>query len=194
VLIFDEVITGFRVGLGGAQALLGITPDLATFAKAMGAGFPISCLAGKAELMELIGSGRVMHGGTYNSNVVSVVAAVTALEELSAENGGAYERLYKLGGRLMEELRRIARSRGVPLLVQGLGPVFHTAFTSVAAITDYRSYCSADAGRLSRFVSALFDRGVRITGRGTWFLSTAHTDADVEITLDAADKALEAVA
>jgi glutamate-1-semialdehyde 2,1-aminomutase len=194
VLIFDEVITGFRVGLGGAQGLLGVTPDLAVFAKAMGGGFPISCLAGKAELMELIASGRVMHGGTYNTNVVSVVAAVATLEELSASGALAYQALHERGGQLMEELSSLARARGLPFLVQGLGPVFHTAFTDVPAITDYRTYCRADAGQLSRFLAALLDGGVHVTRRGVWFLSTAHTSEDIEQTLGVADEALREVA
>jgi glutamate-1-semialdehyde 2,1-aminomutase len=194
VLIFDEVIAGFRVGLSGAQGLLGVTPDLVVFAKAMAAGFPISCLCGKAELMELIGSGRVMHGGTFNTNVPSVTAAIATLEELGAGDGAVYGSLYQRGEQLMCGLRSIAKTLGVPLLVQGLGPVFHCAFTGESAITDYRSYQGADEARLSKFLRALLYRGVRVTGRGTWFLSTAHTDQDIETTLDIASDALQEIA
>ena len=189
LLIFDEVITGFRVGLAGAQGLLGITPDLAVFAKAMAAGFPISCLAGKASIMELIGCGRVMHGGTYNTNTVSVTAAIATLEELASGQGAAYRMLYQRGEHLMAEFTAIARRRGVPLLVQGLGPIFHSAFTE-GPITDYRTCQMADAARLSRLLAALLPHGVRLTGRGAWFLSTAHTDDDIEFTCSAFDAAL----
>jgi glutamate-1-semialdehyde 2,1-aminomutase len=121
VLIFDEVITGFRVGPAGAQGLLGVTPDLAVFAKAFANGFAGSCLAGKSEIMSLIGSGRVMHGGTYNSNVVSTVAAIATLEELRKDQGAAFRRMNEQGRALMEGLRDAARLANVPILVQGIG-------------------------------------------------------------------------
>jgi glutamate-1-semialdehyde 2,1-aminomutase len=193
VLIFDEVITGFRVALNGAQGLLGVTPDLAIFAKAMAGGFPISCLAGRAALMDLIGKGLVMHGGTYNSNVVSVVAAIATLEQLKNEDGAAYDQMNRLGRNLMDGLQRIADELDAGLVVQGLGSVFHTYFGSEQPPVDYRTYCATDRTRLSQFVDALLDCGVRITTRGTWFLSTAHTKADVEETLAAARKAMLAL-
>jgi glutamate-1-semialdehyde 2,1-aminomutase len=193
VLIFDEVITGFRVALGGAQAMLGVTPDLAVFAKAMAAGFPISCLTGRAALMELIGRGSVMHGGTYNTNVISVVAAVSTLERLRKDNGSAYDHMNRLGNELMERLREFGREFSAGLAVRGVGQVFHTHFGDVDAPTDYRSYCATDRTKLCRFVDALLDRGVRITPRGTWFLSTAHTELDIEQTVTAAREALQSV-
>jgi glutamate-1-semialdehyde 2,1-aminomutase len=190
VLIFDEVITGFRVALNGAQGLLGVTPDLAIFAKAMAGGFPISCLAGRATLMDLIGKGLVMHGGTYNSNVVSVVAAIATLEQLKSEDGAAYDRMNRLGRGLMDGLQRIGDEIGAGLVVQGLGSVFHTYFGGEQQPIDYRSYDATDRPRLSRFVDTLLDCGVRITTRGTWFLSTAHTEADIDETLNAARQAM----
>jgi len=193
VLIFDEVITGFRVALAGAQGLLGVTPDLAFFAKAMGGGFPICCLAGRAALMDLIGQGLVMHGGTYNSNVVSVVAAIETLEQLSNEHEDAYGRMDKLGRKLMEGLLQMAAELDAGLKIQGLGSVFHTYFGNGRQPVDYRSYCETDQARLRQFVDALLDRGVRITSRGTWFLSTAHSEADIEETLAAAREALQSL-
>ena len=97
VLIFDEVITGFRVALGGAQELLGVTPDLATFAKAMAGGFPLSMLAGKREMMSLLGDGTVHHGGTLNSNLVSMAAAAASIKKLMENEGAAYKQLYATG-------------------------------------------------------------------------------------------------
>ena len=94
----------------------------------------------------------------------------------------------------MEGLNSIARARGLSFLVQGLGPVFHTAFTDASVVEDYRSYCQADAGRLSGFLGGLLHRGVRITGRGTWFLSTSHTRGDIKQTLCAADEVLRELA
>jgi glutamate-1-semialdehyde 2,1-aminomutase len=193
VLIFDEVITGFRVALAGAQGLLGVTPDLALFAKAMGGGFPICCLAGRAALMDLIGRDVVMHGGTYNSNVVSVVAAIETLEQLSNRHEDTYGRMDKFGRKLMEGLQQMAGELAADLKVQGLGSVFHTYFANGYEPVDYRSYSATDHARLRQFVDALLDRGVRITGRGTWFLSTAHSEADIEETLDAAREALQSL-
>jgi glutamate-1-semialdehyde 2,1-aminomutase len=123
-----------------------------------------------------------------------VTAAIATLEELGAGDGAVYGSLYQRGEQLMCGLRSIAKTLGVPLLVQGLGPVFHCAFTGESAITDYRSYQGADEARLSKFLRALLYRGVRVTGRGTWFLSTAHTDQDIETTLDIASDALQEIA
>ena len=194
VLIFDEVITGFRVAPGGAQELLGVMPDLAVYAKALGAGYPIAALAGKREIMQLIGRGDVLHGGSYNTNVVSTVAALNALNELDLNDGDAYREMTRLGTRLMDGLRDLARKHGNSLLVQGLPTVFNTAFTERPEISDYRDYArNTDAACLRLFLKVLQDHGVRVTSRGTWFLSTAHTDHDVEDTLTAADIALETV-
>ena len=194
VLIFDEVITGFRVGLGGAQGRLGVTPDLAVFAKAFGAGFPIAALAGKRALMELIGDGSVLHGGTFNTNLVSTSAAIAALDELAKDDGAVYRRIEERGARLKEGLWEIGERAGVPLQVQGVGAVFNTSFTDQGEVTDYRSHQRTDLGRQGRLVRALQDRGVRITIRGTWFLSAAHGDDVIDETLAAAEHAVGTLA
>lgn len=182
VLIFDEVITGFRVALGGAQGLYGVSPDLSIFAKAMGAGFPVAALAGRRDIMELFASGRVNHSGTYNANVPSMSAAVAALGVLSASGGAAYERMNARGSALMDGIAQAARQQGVDLQVSGLPTAFHTCFAS-HSIDDYASYLRADQGRLSAFLRALLQCRIRPTGRGTWFLSTEHTESDIETTL-----------
>ncbi|MDQ3811503.1 MAG: aspartate aminotransferase family protein [Chloroflexota bacterium] len=192
VLIFDEVITGFRVGPGGAQQRLGVTPDLAVFGKAMGAGFPISALAGKRQLMELCG-GPVLHGGSYNTHMASTSAAMAGLTELARDGGRLYREMEQRGNALMHGLRQVAERAGEQLLVQGLGMVFNTAFTSLPEVTDYRSYQRTDLARQKRFLRALQDHGVRPTSRGTWFLSTAHTVADVDETVRATEAALLAL-
>ena len=190
LLIFDEVITGFRVGPRGAQGRLGITPDLATFAKAMGSGFPIAALAGRRDLMELT-TGRVLHGGTYNANVSSIAAANATLRLLATDGGAMYERMERLGEQLMDGLRGHATRLGVDLWVQGLGTVFNTTFGS-GPLRDYRAYAGTDLARQRRFLIALQDRGVRVTARGTWFLSSAHDETDIGHTLTAAADALAA--
>jgi glutamate-1-semialdehyde 2,1-aminomutase len=188
VLIFDEVITGFRVAFGGAQERLGVTPDLAVFAKAMGSGFPIAALVGSRELMELTLHG-VVHGGTYNANISSVAAANATLKGLAQRDGEAYIHMDQRGTRLIEGLRGVAAELGSDLLVQGIGPVFNTTF-GAGPVRNYREYAATDIARQRRFLVALQDRGVRVTSRGTWFLSAVHDEADVDLTLAVAREAL----
>ncbi|RYE10615.1 MAG: aspartate aminotransferase family protein [Hyphomicrobiales bacterium] len=192
ILIFDEVITGFRVALGGAQSRFGVTPDLATFAKAMAGGFPIAALTGRRDLMEMFGTGAVNHSGTYNTNVPSVVAAVATLEVLSADDGAALKRVEATGDRLIEGLRRLAHDAGVPLRVSGVGAAFNTYFADAAHdLVDYRSYRRTDLTLQKNFIQRLALAGIRPTGRGTWFVSAAHGAAEVEATLAAAKTALQ---
>jgi glutamate-1-semialdehyde 2,1-aminomutase len=192
VLIFDEVITGFRVALGGAQALYHVEPDLSVFAKALGAGFPVAALAGRREIMDLFSSGRVNHSGTYNANLVSLSAALAALRELTADDGAAYKQINSMGQALMEGIAGCARRVGVNLQVSGLPSAFHTCFAS-HPIHDYTSYTKADQKRLSLFLAALLESGVRPTSRGTWFVSAAHSESDVASTLEAVERALQRV-
>jgi len=181
VLIFDEVITGFRLALGGAQSFYGVTPDLATFGKAMANGFPIACLAGRRELLERIARLQVNHSGTYNSNVMVTAAAQATIAELERLD---YQRIHQLGETLMNGLRKLAADFGLPVLIQGLGPVFHLAFTERDEIVDYRDSLDIDGVRNSEFVGAMLDRGIRLLARGLWYLSAAHTEADIQHTLE----------
>ncbi|MGH6718891.1 MAG: aspartate aminotransferase family protein [Alphaproteobacteria bacterium] len=191
LLIFDEVITGFRFGLAGAQGMFGVTPDLAAFAKAVAAGFPLAFIAGRADVMELLApEGHTVHSGTYNACLPAVVAASATLDVLAADGGAVYARMRALGERLAAGLRAAARRHGVPLLVQGIGPVFATLVTDQTEVTDFRAVARADAGRLAKFVAALARHGVRTTARGIWFVSAAHDDAMIDATLVAADAAL----
>jgi glutamate-1-semialdehyde 2,1-aminomutase len=190
LLIFDEVITGFRLSLGGAQARLGVTPDLATFAKAMANGFPIAAAAGRREILDALNSGTV-HGGTYNAAASTAAAGAATLDELARDGGAAYRRMDEAGAALMEGLRDVARRAGQPLHVQGFGQVFHTSFTDLPAIRSYRDYQQTDTAKLGRFIAGLMDEGVRVTSRGCWYTSAAHTAADVEATLRAAERVVQ---
>ncbi len=192
VLIFDEVITGFRLHSGGAQARLGITPDLTVLGKALGAGFPIAALAGRAELMGSIGGGpvthSVMHGGTYNANAPAVAAALAALEEMNGQQ--FYPRLEAAGRRLADGLAEAARQAGGTMSVSSAGPVVNTTFSPPHPITDFRTYQASDLDRQRSFIGLLEAEGVRLTSRGTWFVSSAHTDDDIDLTLAATERAL----
>jgi glutamate-1-semialdehyde 2,1-aminomutase len=190
LLIFDEVITGFRVALGGAQELYGMQPDLSVFAKALGAGFPVSALAGRRDIMELFASGKVNHSGTYNANVPSIVAALVALRELSAGNQAVYRRINAHGQALMDGIGQAAKKLGIALQISGLPSAFHTCFAN-HPIHDYTTYMQADHQRLSEFLLALLECRVRPTPRGTWFVSAAHTESDIKMTLEAVGRALK---
>ena len=178
VLIFDEVITGFRLGLGGAQKHFGVTPDLAVFGKAMASGYPISVLAGKRQFMQPIADGKVIHAGTMNSGQPSVAASLATLDVL--ERDQVHPRLFELGRTLMDGLRDASQRAGKPLLVQGMGPMFHTGFTTKTEIRDLRDTFSYDKPLYAKFVAGMQDRGIRLIGRGLWYISAAHVPADIE--------------
>lgn len=189
LLIFDEIISGFRVAPGGAQELLGVTPDLATFGKAMAGGMQVSALAGRRSVMETIAAGTVAHAGTFNSHPVAMAAAEATLEHLEDHADQVYPALNDTGRSLMDGLRAAADRHGVPLLVDGPGPVFQTYITDQPAVTDYRSFAACDRAAMARLHELLFAGGISIVPRGLWFLSTEHTDAHVEETLQVAEDA-----
>ena len=188
VLIFDEVITGFRLGLGGGQQHFRVTPDLAIFGKAMASGYPISVLAGKQNFMQPIADGTVIHAGTMNSGNPSVAAALATIQVL--ERDKVHERLFALGQRLMHGLREAGRETGRPLLVQGLGPMFHVGFTTAESVTDFRGTWTYDKANYSAFVVRMQDRGVRLIGRGLWYVSGAHTEAEIDQAIGTAREVL----
>ena len=190
VLIFDEVITGFRVALGGAQALLRVRPDLTVFGKALANGFPLSAVGGRRDLMDLLVTGGVMHGGTYNANPPAMAAARATLDALADRGGAAYAAMTATGRSLMDGLRRAGSEAGVPVLVQGPGPVFHMWISSLPSIEDSRTARTAGAASYARFAETMLRRGVRAVPGGRWYLSAAHTDAHVAATVEAARGAL----
>jgi len=192
VLIFDEVITGFRVALDGAQGRYGVTPDLAVFAKAAAAGFAISIVAGRRDIMEGVTSG-VVHGGTYNGLTSSVAACDAAIDELERDDGAAYRRMEHFGGKLIEGLNEIGRRRGLPLHAQGLGPIFTAVFAENGPLREFRDYKRTDEPMRLKFVEELQNRGVRTTARGTWFMSAVHGEDEIAFTLEAADQAAAAL-
>jgi glutamate-1-semialdehyde 2,1-aminomutase len=189
--IFDEVITGFRTSLGGIQAYYNITPDLSIFAKAMASGYPISAIVGKKEWMNLIVEGKVIHAGTMNSSCSTVAAALGTIEVL--EQDGIYENIYQLGLKLMNGLKEIGKKQGSNLLVQGLGPMLHTGFTDLEKVRDFREVMSYDKVKLGKFVAGLHDRGIRIIGRGLWYISAVHTESEIDKTLEVAEEVLSGI-
>lgn len=187
-LIFDEVITGFRLGLGGAQSYYNIVPDLSVFAKAMGSGYPISAVVGKYEWMEQIEKSKVIHAGTMNSSCPMIAASLATLRVLERDN--PYPKMFALGRRLMTGLRNAAEKSGQHLIVAGPGPMFAIAFGGEGRMQDYRDTLKTDRLQLSRFIAAMHDRNIRIIGRGLWYISAAHTEEDIDHAIEAATEVL----
>jgi glutamate-1-semialdehyde 2,1-aminomutase len=192
VLIFDEIVSGFRVAPGGAQSVFGVLPDLTTFAKAMANGFVISAVAGRRDLMSLIGGGPVVHPGTYNGNALSMSAAVATLTMLA--EGTPHENIERAGGRLMSGFSSVLASRGVKGIVQGVPGSFNVHLGIERPVETFADTTSGDAARGNALVLALMERGVRAIPGGHWYVSSAHTDALVDETLDAFEDAVAAIA
>ncbi|MHB1740471.1 MAG: aspartate aminotransferase family protein [Actinomycetes bacterium] len=194
MLIFDEVITGFRFARGGAQEWFGVTPDLTTLAKGLGGGFPVAAIGGSREAMRMIAEGRYSHSGTYNANVVQC-AAVSATMDVLAEPG-LYERQRALGDRLADGLRKLTTDAGIPALVEGLGTVFQLWFSDHRIHNWRDAVAYADEARFTRWYQEMLLRGVLFHPRQfeNLFVSLVHTDEDVEATLVAAGEALEVIA
>ena len=194
LLIFDEVITGFRFARGGAQEWFNVMPDITTLAKGLGGGFPVAAIGGTREVMSIIAEGRYSHSGTYNANVVQC-AAVSATMDLLAEPG-LYERQRALGFRLADGLSKAAEDAGIPVRVEGLGTVFQLWFSEVA-IRNWRD-AEANAGEdlFRRWYQEMLVRGVLFhpSHLENLFVSLVHTDEDIDMTLEAATDALGVIA
>lgn len=191
VLIFDEVITGYRLALGGAQERLGVVPDLAVLGKALGAGFPISAVVGRAEIMEEVVSERVRHAGTFNTNPITTSAALAAVTELESRADEIYPHLEAMGDGLARILREEASDAGLPLVVNQMGGAAH-AFWSDAPVTDHPATLRVDMDAYRRFAETLLDEGVHVIPRGLLYVSTAHSDADLQLTRQAVARAVAA--
>jgi glutamate-1-semialdehyde 2,1-aminomutase len=194
LLIFDEVITGFRFARGGAQEWFGVTPDLSTFAKGLGGGFPVAAVGGSVDAMRLIADGTYSHSGTYNANVVQC-AAVSATMDVLAEPG-LYERQRALGFRLADNLATMATERGLDAYVEGLGTVFQLWFAD-APIRNWRdAVAHANEALFTRWYQEMVVRGVLFHPLQfeNLFVSLVHDDKDIDDTLNAADDALAVIA
>jgi glutamate-1-semialdehyde 2,1-aminomutase len=193
LLIFDEVITGFRFARGGAQEYFGVTPDLTTLAKGLGGGFPVAAIGGTHEAMSMIAEGRYSHSGTYNANTIAC-AAVSATMDVLAEPG-LYERQRALGETLMSGLRELAAEAGLPVVVEGLGTVFQIWFSEhpIRNWRDAERY--ADEKLFTRWWQEMLLRGVLFhpSQFENLFLSLVHTADDVNETLNATQDAFAAI-
>ena len=192
LLIFDEVITGYRLGLGGAQERLGVLPDLTVLGKALGAGFPISAVCGRADVLDEVASGRVAHVGTFNANPVCASAALAAVTTLEQHADELYPRLEQTAQRLAEALRSAAAAADVPLVINQYGAAAH-AFVSPGPVDTYQDTLKADRAAYRRLAALLLQQGVHVIPRGLLYVSTAHSDADLAETEGAIARAMARV-
>jgi glutamate-1-semialdehyde 2,1-aminomutase len=193
LLVFDEVVTGFRLAYGGAQQYYGVVPDIACVGKFVGGGFPLAAVCASADLMQPFDPARdgtgefIAQSGTLNGNPIAAVAGLATLAEL--RKPGAYETLHGTGRRLMAGLAELAQKSGLPAQVVGEPVVFDILFTS-EPVTDYRSLQKADGALARAFTTELIKRGV-VKNTQKMYMSLAHTDADVAKTLQACEDALK---
>ena len=193
LFILDEVVTGFRYAPGGCQEHYALTPDVSTFGKALGAGFPVGAVAGPRAILDRMrwGSNMVLHYGTFNGHRLTMRVIAANLDLLAANEGAVYKQIYAVGDAAIAGLRDVFRRTKIDAIVQGFGPMFQIYFTGRDAIRDYRDYCQhADTAKYSGFIHGLLDRGIYMTPSNGlhWIISTAHTMQDVEMLLVAADE------
>lgn len=190
LLCFDEVFTGFRVALGGAQELYGVTPDLAVLAKAMAGGLPISALVGRKDVLQVLRDDTVLVGGTFNSFPLAVAAAVTNIDMLSRDNGVVYRRIDKWQEQLTNGLRCIGEKHGHTVFTQGPRGVFHLNFMDCEAAYTPQDFADADWEKLDRFNRLLLEERVIIGGGSRFVVTDGLNQQDIDDTLTRADQAM----
>jgi glutamate-1-semialdehyde 2,1-aminomutase len=194
LLILDEVMTGFRVALGGAQGLFGVRPDLTTLGKVIGGGMPVGAFGGRREVMERIAPlGPVYQAGTLSGNPVAMAAGLKTLELISAP--GFYQDLSARTERLVDGLLAAAAAAGIPLSANRVGGMFGIFFTDAGPVSDFAGATACDQERFRGFFHAMLERGVYLAPSAfeAGFVSAAHGEADIDATLDAAAEAFAAL-
>jgi glutamate-1-semialdehyde 2,1-aminomutase len=194
VLIFDEVMTGFRVALGGAQALYGIQPDLTTLGKVVGGGLPVGAFGGRADIMNRIApDGPVYQAGTLSGNPVSLAAGLATLKEIT--HPGFFDELSAKTSRLAQGLAQRANRVGVPLTTHAVGGMFGIFFTGEKSITRFAQVLACDVERFKKFFHGMLEAGVYLAPSAfeAGFVSAAHSEQDLTETLDKAEQVLAAL-
>jgi glutamate-1-semialdehyde 2,1-aminomutase len=194
LLIFDEVMTGFRVARGGAQGLFGITPDLTTLGKVIGGGMPVAAFGGRADVMDRITpDGPIFHAGTLSGNPIGMAAGIATLKLVTRD--GFFEALTARTAQLAGGFQDRARAKGVPFLAQAVGGMFGIFFTGDPSIKRFSQVVACDVERFKRFFHAMLDEGIYLAPSAyeAGFVSATHTDADVRETLDRAATAFERI-
>lgn len=191
LLVFDEVLTGFRLGLGGAQERIGVLPDLTVCSKAVASGFPIALVAGREDAMSPLIHGPVQAAGTFSGSPLSVAAAIATLDVLSSRNDQIYPRLEVLGAQLAAGIRAAAAGARAPLLVNQVGSVLQLFWEVDGPVRTFADAASDDRAEVANLARKLLDVGIHVPERGLMLLCAAHTSDDVEFAVNAFAQALE---
>lgn len=198
ILIFDEIVTGFRMAWGGAQERYGVTADLAAYGKTISGGYPLAALCGRADVMDVMNGWRpaddprrIIASGTFNGYPLGAAAGLATLDVL--ERPGTYERLFAMGDRITREITAMGERLSIPLLVGGEGPVLQVLFTEEREIVDYGSMFRADKQKAFVFGVELIRRGLFVSPYEKIYLSLAHTDHHVDRLLESAEEVLRDV-
>lgn len=194
VLIFDEVMTGFRTALGGAQSVYGITPDMTTLGKVIGGGLPVGAFGGRAEIMNCIAPlGPVYQAGTLAGSPLAVAAGLAMLKQI--QQPGFYENLTATTAKLLSGLQERADAAGIPFTTNQVGGMFGCFFTEEKQVTRFDQVMACNVDRFKRYFHLMLENGVYLAPSAfeAGFVSAAHTDAEIELTLNAAEKAFAAV-
>ena len=193
----DETVTGFRVAPGGAAELYGLQPDIVTYGKALGQGFPVAAIAGPDHIMESIEYGKVLHYGSHNAPRLGLYAAKTMLEEMSKDNFANFKKISDIGEQMTRRLNLVAKETGQNMVVQNVGSMFHPVFTDLDAITGYRDFCgTVDLAKYGVFSQLMRDQGIFFSGNKILhnLSCTEHTQSDIDVSIEAAGNALEQMA
>lgn len=195
LLIFDEVLTGFRIAKGGAQEFYGVKPDIACYAKALGGGAPIAAVAGRRDLMSQIGPGRIGFGGTYNAHPLSLAASKATLETLFKNDGEAFRRMADLGSKLKTGLAETLSAAGYNVVVNAVGPMLSIYFTKLRKVSTYRQALQSSGEKFKRFRDEMLKHGVYMhpDGLERLSISAVHTEREVDETIIAAEESLKAL-
>ena len=197
VFILDETVTGFRIAAGGCQEHYHLSPDLVTFGKALGSGLPVAALVGRAEIMDALQWGGVLHYGTHNGSRIGMFAARANLRVLTRDSNASFRHTWKLSEELCSGLRQLFSRKGRAAIVQNVGPMLQVMFTDRESIRDYRDFCQyVDRAAFQKFVLSLFPLGIYASPSAALhsIVTLAHSAEDVQLTLEAAGKALDTAA
>jgi glutamate-1-semialdehyde 2,1-aminomutase len=195
VLIFDEVMTGFRVAFGGAQELYGIRPDLTTLGKIIGGGLPVGAYGGSSEIMDLVAPlGPMYQAGTLSGNPLAMAAGIATLQTLRDQKNEIYSKLDRLTANLVDGVTEAAKQAGVSITTNRVGSMF-TWFFNPGSVTDWNSASKSDTEAFARFFRAMLENGIYLppSQYEAAFVSTAHTEQNIEQTIAAAKKAFAEV-
>ncbi|MGB8814282.1 MAG: aspartate aminotransferase family protein [Paracoccaceae bacterium] len=191
----DETVTGFRLAAGGCAAIYGLSPDIVTYGKALGGGFPMACIGGRCDIMSGLEWGKVLHFGTHNAGRLALHVCKTMLTTMLADNQAGFHKIKDLGQKMAGEIQAIARANNKHgVVVQSVNSMFQIFFTDAPAITDYRDFCThVDRTKFRNFALRLMDKGIYMNPSATLhsLSSIVHTEADIEATARAIAETLD---